>query len=199
MSDALSETKIDRDKVVGLIHSVLEKVEAKEDVTREKLFGELRSLLDLIEQTRREISETRVGDVSFTHIPTAAGELDAVIAATEAATSVIMDSCENITSHAGELPEENRDALMNEVTKILEACSFQDITGQRITKVTKNLQSIEEKVGALLKVLEEKIPGIPQGEEIDTREGDERLKNGPQMPDKAVSQEDIDKLLADLF
>ena len=29
--------------------------------------------------------------------------------------------------------------------------------------------------------------------------GDERLKNGPQMPDKAVSQDDIDKLLADLF
>ena len=36
----------------------------------------------------------------------------------------------------------------------------------------------------------------PEG---DTRTGDERLLNGPQMPDKAITQSDIDKLLEDLF
>lgn len=199
MSDLATENKIDRDQLVGIINSVIERVEAKEDLSREKLFNELKALQELIEQTRKEISETRVGDVSFTHIPTAAGELDAVIAATEAATGIIMDGCDNISAEAEKLPAENKDVLMNEVTKILEACSFQDITGQRITKVTRNLQSIEEKVGALLKILADKIPGLPQGEDEDTRVGDERLKNGPQMPDKAVSQADIDKLLADLF
>ncbi len=194
------EHGIGRDKVVQLINSVLERVEAQEDLSREKLYNEVRALQDLIEETRQEISATKVGDVSFKHIPNAAGELDAVIAATEAATGVIMDGCDNITAEAEKLAPAQKDFMLNEVTKILEACSFQDITGQRISKVTKNLKSIEEKVGALLKILAEKIPGLPHtSEDDDTRVGDERLKNGPQMPDKAVSQADIDKLLADLF
>ena len=190
---------IGRDQVVELINAVLERVEAKEELSREKLYNEVKALHGLIEETRQEISMTQVGDVSFKHIPTATGELDAVIAATEAATGVIMDACDNITTEAENLAREQKDFVLSEVTKILEACSFQDITGQRITKVTKNLKSIEDKVGALMKILADKIPGIPYEGEEDTREGDERLKNGPQMPDKAVSQEDIDKLLADLF
>src|SRR3546814_1118636 len=36
------------------------------------------------------------------------------------------------------------------VTSIFEACGFQDITGQRITKVVTALQKIETKVDALL-------------------------------------------------
>ena len=190
---------INRDQVVGIINSVIQRVEAKEELSREKIFNELKALQELIEQTRLEISETRVGDVSFTHIPTANDELGAVIAATEAATSVIMDSCEAISAEAENIPAQSKELLMGEVTKILEACSFQDITGQRITKVMKNIKSIEEKVGALMKILADKIPGLPQGSEEDDRVGDERLKNGPQMPDKGVSQADIDKLLADLF
>ena len=188
-----------RDQVIDLINSVLERVEAKEDQDREKIIREVKALQDLIKETRQEIADTNVGDVSFTHIPTATNELGAVVAATEAATGVIMDSCDNITDKAADFDSEAKDYIMGEVTKILEACSFQDITGQRIGKVTKNLRSIEEKVGALVKILAERIPGLPMGSDDDMREGDDLLKNGPQMPDKAVSQADIDKLLADLF
>ena len=190
---------IGRDQVVQLINSVLEKVEAQEDTSRGRLLKEVQALQNLIEETRKDIGDTNVGDVAFTHIPTATDELGAVIAATEAATSVIMDSCDNLTNKAEGFEAETKDYVLGEVTKILEACSFQDITGQRINKVTRNLQAIEEKVGALVKVLAEKIPGLPSGVSRDEREGDELLKNGPQMPDKAISQEDIDKLLADLF
>ncbi len=197
MSQAV--TKIGRDQVVDIINSVIAKVEAKEEISREKIFTELKDLQALIEDTRRQISDTKLGDVSFSHIPTATGELDAVIAATEAATSTIMDGCENISAEAEKLPPENKQVVLDEVTKILEACSFQDITGQRISKVTKNIKAIEEKVSALMKILGDNIPDFPTGSDEDTRVGDERLKNGPQMPDKAVSQDDIDKLLADLF
>lgn len=188
-----------RDQVVDLINSVLERVEAKEDQDREKIIREVKALQELVEETRKEISQTNVGDISFTHIPTATDELGAVIAATEAATDVIMDSCESITAKSENLDPDAKTAIMGDVTKILEACSFQDITGQRITKVTKNLKSIEEKVNALVKILANRISDLPVGSDEDTRIGDERLKNGPQLPDKAVSQADIDKLLADLF
>ena len=200
MSELKSSNGIGRDQVVEIINSVIERVEAKEELSREKIFSELKALQELIEETRLEISQTKVGDVSFKHIPTASDELGAVIAATEAATGVIMDACDSISQKADAMEETEKKFFQDEVTKILEACSFQDITGQRITKVTKNLKSIEDKVSALMKILDEKIPGLPMtSEEDDDRVGDERLKNGPQLGDKGVNQDDIDKLLADLF
>lgn len=190
---------IGRDKVVEIISSVIKKVEEKEDLSRDTIYSELKDLRNLIEQTRRDISETRMNEIAGKHIPSATDELDAVVAATEVATGAIMDGCDALAGLSGDLPAESQTKVMDEVTKILEACSFQDITGQRITKVVRSLKTIDDKVSSLLKILEEKIPGLPAKEEEDSREGDARLLNGPQMPDKAISQDDIDKLLADLF
>lgn len=193
------KNEIGRDKVVKIINSVLEKVEAAGDVSREHIYKELKDLHNLIEETRREISASRVSDISGTHIPVATDELDAVVAATEVATGTIMDSCDAITAYSEQLDAAHKDYLIGEVTKVLEACSFQDITGQRITKVIKSIKQIEEKINNLMSVLEEKIPGLPSTVLEDTRTGDAKLLNGPQLPDKAISQDDIDKLLADLF
>src|SRR5690606_26207106 len=130
------------------------------------------------------------------HIPNATDELDAVVGATAEATGTIMDACEVVEAIAATLGGETGDALAAEVTKIYEACSFQDITGQRIKKVVTTLQVIETKVDALLGVLADKMPGIEQGAGEEEGEGDSLL-NGPQLPEKAVTQADIDKLLAD--
>ena len=40
--------------------------------------------------------------------------------------------------------------LQDAVTQIYEACSFQDITGQRITKVVTTLKAIEGKVAHII-------------------------------------------------
>ena len=194
-----SKTDIGRDQVVKIINSVIEKVGAAEDVSREHIYQELRALHDLIEETRKEISASRASDISGTHIPDATDELDEVIAATEAATGTIMDSCDAITAYGDKVGSPHKEVMLGEVTKILEACSFQDITGQRINKVVKSIKLIDEKISKLMSVLEEKIPGLPTTVLQDTREGDAKLLNGPQMPEKAISQADIDKLLADLF
>ena len=93
-------------------------------------------------------------------------------------------------------------AVTEEVMKVYEACSFQDITGQRITKVVSTLKTIEDKVDRLVEVLGNKLPVDTHhseegdAEEEDTRVGDERLLNGPQMAEDAISQDEIDKLLA---
>ncbi|MBL8641881.1 MAG: protein phosphatase CheZ [Alphaproteobacteria bacterium] len=190
---------IGRDKVVKIINSVIEKVEAAEDVSRENIYLELKALHDLIEVTRKEISASRASDISGTHIPDATDELDAVVEATEVATGTIMDSCEALTAYADQLDSSHKDYVLSQVTKILEACSFQDITGQRITKVVRSIKQIDEKISALMNVLEDKIPGLPNSPFVDAREGDAKLLNGPQMADKAITQSDIDKLLEDLF
>ncbi|HOO51089.1 MAG TPA: protein phosphatase CheZ [Alphaproteobacteria bacterium] len=195
-----SNKEIRRDKVINLINSVIEKVGAQGEISREHIYDELKSLHDIIEATRSEINATRATDISGTHIPTATDELDAVVEATEVATGTIMDSCEAVTEYAENLDPAHKDFLVGEITKILEACTFQDITGQRITKVVKSLKTIDEKVNHLLEVLGDKLPTHTDATEAeDTRSGDEKLLNGPQMADKAISQDEIDKLLEDLF
>ncbi len=191
---------IRRDKVINLINSVIEKVGAADEISREHIYAELKDLHDIIEATRNEINATRVTDISGTHIPTATDELDAVVAATEVATGTIMDACDAMTEYAEQLDPAHKDFTVMQVTKILEACSFQDITGQRITKVVRSLKTIDEKVSNLLQVLGDKLPAHTSATEAeDERTGDARLLNGPQMTDKAISQDEIDKLLEDLF
>ena len=84
-------------------------------------------------------------------------------------------------------------ALMDATTNIYEASAFQDITGQRITKIVRALQSLEEKLASLTSAfgpLEEAQPAKP--------EGDAALLNGPQLEKSAASQTDIDALFASL-
>ena len=94
---------------------------------------------------------------------------------------------------------ETAEVVETEVTKIFEACSFQDITGQRITKVVSTLKQIDEKVSDLLGVLAKKMPGYEEvTEEGDSNgQSDSGLVNGPQLPQNAITQDDIDKLLSD--
>lgn len=185
-----------RDQVVQIINSVISKVENKDDHTTQDIFAELKDLQRVIESAREEIGSMRPKDIQDKHIPTATDELDAVVEATAEATGSIMDSCDIIQEKAGAVGGEAGDAIGNEVIKIYEACSFQDITGQRITKVVKTLKTIEDKVGALVAVLGEKLPlKDVAGDEGEQRTGDEKLLNGPQLPDKAISQDDIDALL----
>lgn len=197
MTDNPEKHGYDREQVMQIINSVISKVEAG-DTGRLAIFRELKQLKKIIDDARAELGATRATDIKSKHIPTATDELDAVVAATAEATGAIMDSCDVIMEKGGEVGGEAGDAIVGEVTKIYEACSFQDITGQRITKVVTTLHKIEEKVSKLVAVLSEKLPvDHEDGEEEDTRKGDEKLLNGPQMPDKAITQDDIDKLLED--
>lgn len=107
-----------RDKVINLINSVIEKVGAAGEVSREHIYAELKDLHDIIEATRSEISATRANDISGKHIPTATDELDAVVEATEVATGTIMDSCDAVTEYAEQLDPAHKEFLVGEITKI---------------------------------------------------------------------------------
>src|SRR5690348_12045548 len=102
-----------------------------------ELFGELESLARYIRHARQEIAAIRPGAIAGNEIRSATDELDAVIGDTESATHRIMDNCDAIAAIAADLDAEPRTALNAAVTGIFEACNFQDITGQRITKVVR--------------------------------------------------------------
>lgn len=190
----------ERDQVVKIINSVIEKVEHQKDDSTTVIFQELKSLQAIIDDARKELGSTRPSEIKDSLMPTATDELDAVVASTAEATGAIMDACEVIQEKAAEAGEPGN-AIMDETMKIFEACSFQDITGQRITKVVTTLKDIESKVDILMKIVRSKIPGIEEDEKEEEKgDGtitDEDLLNGPQLPGNAISQDDIDALLAD--
>lgn len=203
MSDTIPKTEnqaYGKEQVVKIINSVISKVEKSEGFSKDAIYQELSELKKIIDDARKEIGLAKPSEIKDKHIPTATDELDAVVESTAEATGIIMDCCDVIMEKAGVVGGENGDALTAEVTKIYEACSFQDITGQRITKVVTTLKSIDEKVEKLMSILGEQVPGITgEGDAGDSAQvsGDEALLNGPQMSGEGVTQDDIDKLLAE--
>lgn len=189
-----AETK--KQRIVKIISSVIDKVGQNEQVSLDSILTELRDLLVVIEETRKELGNARPGEIMGKHIPGATDELDAIVESTSEATGTIMDCCDVISERAATVGGEHGDVITAEVMKIYETCSFQDITGQRVSKVVKAFHEIEAKIDRLVSVLGIKTSHLL--EEEDTRTEDEKLLNGPQMPDAAISQDDIDKLLAEL-
>ena len=72
-------------------------------------------------------------------------ELEAVVQATEAAANTIMEAAEAISDwlHDGKRDAESLEAVAAKVNTIFEACTFQDVTGQRIRRAIQHLQQVE--------------------------------------------------------
>ena len=165
-----------------------------------KVYEELNGLASFIQAARHEIAEIRPQEIGEDYIPTATDELDAVVMSTEDATGRILDSAEQLMTIAGEQEEAVQERLTEIAMEIFEASNFQDITGQRITKVVRALKHIEAKIDALVGVLGEEVQRSKAEAESappqDDTATDSDLLNGPQLPQNAIDQDEIDRLLA---
>ena len=72
-------------------------------------------------------------------------ELEAVVQATESAANKIMGAAEAISDwlRDGKRDPESLEAVAEKVNTIFEACTFQDVTGQRIRRAIEHLQQVE--------------------------------------------------------
>lgn len=160
------------------------------------LYHELESLARYIHQAKSEIAALRPHEIQDRYIASATDELDAIVEATENATNGILDAAEQIEALLPEAPPALSEKLSGITTQIYESCNFQDITGQRITKVVKTLKEIEQKIDALVAAFGSNV-NQPDAEPQAPRPlTDEDLLNGPQLPTKASKQDEIDALLA---
>ena len=187
-----------RKEVVNIIQSALSTI-GKETEASKKLYEDLTSLSRYIENTRAELAQMRSIEISHKHIPSATDELDAVVSETAKATGSIMDACEKIEKIAESLDENQRNELNGIITSVYEACSFQDITGQRITKVVKALKNIENKVSEILSAFGHALDGVAAATAATEKPAVPSMLNGPQLKGPATSQEEIDKLLASFY
>ena len=197
----------ERDKVVKVseISSVVETIMAsmKGDLTASdlELYSELQALANYIHDAKSDIAALRPDEVRDEYLPTASDELDAIVQATETATNTIMDATEQVEAVMEGLDEDQADKLMEATTAIYEACGFQDITGQRITKVVKALKDIEDKIDALVTAFGSEIDKVKESMPKEEKRPDESVSDGdllggPQMSDEASTQDEIDALLA---
>lgn len=168
------------------------------------IFSELEALAGYIQDAKMEISSLNPNEVKDDFLPTAEIELSAIVEATAEATHAIMDACEGLEEVIPTLEGEKASTLMNSITKIYEACTFQDITGQRINKVVTTLQHIEGRIDRLISVFDIKIDksaSVKKEEQIIDAGGvkvasDGDLLEGPQLKGQGSSQAEIDDLLA---
>ena len=185
---------LSREKVTEVIATVVAKMGDRMSTTQGRIATELEVLATQIDLLYTELAALNPTAINSSHIPTAHDELSAVVDSTAEATSRIMDECEKISKAVAGADPAVADAVSSGVMSIYEACSFQDITGQRIKKVVKTLKLIEEKVGNMLAMLGHDR-GSPAPEKGHDPMDEAALLNGPSMPGQGISQEEIDKLL----
>jgi chemotaxis regulatin CheY-phosphate phosphatase CheZ len=163
---------------------------------------ELQQMSATIQQTRNEIAALRPDDPGNNRIMAATGELDAIVTATERATYDILNAAERIQEIVTHMPGDGemgavRSEIEAQTIEILTACSFQDITGQRTTKVVNTLRYLEKRVNTMIEIwgVDATAP-IHLVDLNEDKRPDAHLLNGPSLT--GVSQDDVDALLADL-
>ncbi|WP_346894483.1 protein phosphatase CheZ [uncultured Roseibium sp.] len=156
---------------------------------------------DAIERTKLEIANIKQEGEHTNRFTDASHELDAIVTQTEGATQSILEAAEQIQEKAWTLREQGaEDSVCDDIdakaTEIFMACSFQDLTGQRTTKVVQVLRYLESRINLMISIwgIEDHEADDTAGPE-DTRP-DAHLLNGPQMEGKGVSQTNVDELMA---
>lgn len=165
------------------------------------------NMLAEIADAKREIAQIGRAEDGGDQISDATAELDAVVDATERATSDILEAAEAVQELAWSLREEGVaeaycDALDLRATEIYTACSFQDITGQRTRRVVRLLQRLEDTIATLSGIWNiqppEGRPAVGSGQSKPSGADDvDPLLNGPALEGEGIGQDEVDRMLAD--
>ncbi|WP_247875744.1 hypothetical protein [Azospirillum sp. TSH100] len=192
-------------RAVSELGAKLDRFLAMDAAQIDQIQVEIADISGRIKATKVEMAAIRhplAGDDKFQQ---ASQELGAVVAATEAATNTIMACAEELEEVVSELksslPEGYHNDRVNDmvdvIVRIYEACNFQDLTGQRITKVVRAMSFIEERVDAMMSLWNKReFEAMPLPPSVTKK--DENLDlHGPAeaTPDSGnISQADIDAL-----
>jgi chemotaxis protein CheZ len=184
--------------------------------------NELRSVTNLrsdigeideaIRGTKKELAAIKVG-ANIGGVDIAALELTTVVSQTEQATNDILAASESIETLAGAIQSDTtlEDAkaraaeIAEKVTVIYMACNFQDLSGQRVSRVVDTLNFVESRIHRMidawggLQALHDLIEAeITAKEEEKATEGTAALLTGP-VPvnsEDHVDQSEIDALFS---
>ncbi|MET0155455.1 MAG: protein phosphatase CheZ [Rickettsiales bacterium] len=148
-----------------------------------QIYQEVRKIIERINETRSVVvnahcmAENPLGRIQ--------DEISAVMKHNERAAERIITGCECIQQRVSKKDGAACAAdVSGALAEIMQACDFQDLSGQRLTKVAETLDFVDDTIGGLVRMLAAQI----KAERSETDE----LRNGPQID--AIDQDDIDKL-----
>ena len=182
------------DNAQGYLDRLIRELHALGNEKKQPLVTVLEYLSHHIRVTREEIGALRPGGEGD-FLSSTADELEEIVAETARAANEIMGAAESVEAVAVGTDAKTREALQAAATRIYEASAFQDITGQRITKVVRALQHIESRIETLASACGDAL--AKSGGQAAAK-GDAALLNGPQLSRAAATQSEIDSLFDSL-
>lgn len=196
-----------RQEVAQLRGQQAEEPEADIDMRRD-VRVEIAQMVRSIGRAKSEIAAIKNPVMGRDEMEKASLQLEEITKATEEATHEIMSATDEVEqllkrihSHTVEDPDVTPliDQAGERLITIIEACAFQDLTGQRVTQVVRTLRFIESRVLAMIDIWgldafkDVEIPDETGGGDAEVSEEDELL-NGPALGGQGLSQADIDAL-----
>lgn len=200
---------VDNSEVLKAIQDVgakLDRFLAMDIQQIDQIQAEVADISGRIKATKVEMAALRHPLAGEDRFIQASQELSAVVSSTEAATNTIMGCAEELEEIVSELKASTSDGYQKDrlgdmhevVVRIYEACNFQDLTGQRITKVVRALSFIEERIESMMSLWNRReFEAMPLPPSTTAMDGELEL-HGPSEETQTgnISQADIDALFA---
>jgi len=118
-------------------------------------------------------------------------ELEGIVNATEDAANRILSAAEAIRASIEQSDIGEKARIIEQVNTIFEACSFQDLTGQRVRRALQQLQTVEDELANIVNDGKESPVERARPDEINATA--EIGGSGPEL-----AQDEVDKLMAGL-
>jgi hypothetical protein len=156
----------DTRQVLDAIERIEARLRGDTATPHERVRFDLIEMAKAIARTRAEIAAIKPDAEHDGKIGAASVELDAIVRATESATSDVLAAAEQIQEIAWTMREADSDPAVCDqldarATEIYTACSFQDLTGQRIHKVIDVLHYLEQRINAMIAIWGDADVGAP--------------------------------------
>jgi chemotaxis regulatin CheY-phosphate phosphatase CheZ len=193
-----------RDAAMAEMRALLEELMARGAVAPpEGALDEVKQQVDTLqasmEQLQKDVAALRPREIRNNRVAAATGELGAIVTTAEQATFTILDATQQLSQLTAQIPDtpplgELRRQIDDQVTAIMTACSFQDLTGQRTAKVVTMLRILEERLNSVISLWKD-VPAASEAVPGSELEG----PHSPAMsPTARVGQDDVDSILGQL-
>lgn len=181
---------------IGRIEQTLSGERMSQDL--DKLRFDLMEMSRSISRVKSEIATLRPTGAGVTHLEEATEALDSVVRTTERATSDILEAAEAIQEAAWNLRECDGDPSLCDIldkraTDIYTACSFQDLTAQRISKIVYVLRYLEGRINAMIDIVGA-VDVAPESPPASAQHDDDDPLAGF---DVRLTQSDIDEVIVE--
>ncbi|WBQ10061.1 protein phosphatase CheZ [Hyphomonadaceae bacterium ML37] len=161
----------------------------------QSIHAEFNDIAAYIARTRDEIAQLRPNDIREQRIPVAGAELEAVVGDTERATESIMSEAEAVMALGSGDSTTYKAEVDAAMTRIIEACAFQDLAGQRVSKVVTSLRHIEQRVARFAATMGVRDAEASEDERAETDRRQKLHLNGPALGGPETGQDDVDALM----